>query len=584
MNEKSFFDKINAFNNVKEIDISKYDNIENYDKISDIKYHNTNYGNLWTYKEDIELLEDIKNNVDIQFIAFRHKRTIGSIKARCVMHALYELHKNNYDFDDKDNREILTNISKKYQITIYELKKKFDDIDNIIKYFEQNKIYKTNTSLKDSNSIIKEDEDINILENKINNNIQNTFNNYFIIIQNSHFLTKFEPQDIKYLKLNKDKIIDNKYNYEESDYFKDFTENDGKYIKLRPENIKYNNYKYEETNNHFLYVVYFLDYIKNGITSKLYISEDKNSYIKYNFFKKNITIINQNSIFYLNNTESEDLLNILKLYIDYYIQKYILISKENQKVDNIEDIKEELVCKKENRLITISDLSKFNIDVSLNDQSGTHKIPRIDYFVYTDGACINNGSENAIAGIGIYFGEDDIRNVSKKVIGKQSNNTAELQAIINVYDIIKDDLVNKKICIVSDSTYALRCITDYGEEQYKSNWKKNIPNKDLVKYGYELYKNETNIYFMYIKAHTENIDIHSKGNDGADKLANKAIGLEECPYNIVTKETSNKIYINVPFTKKEEIKKLGGKWDQEKKKWYIFNDNIYKNDILDKFN
>ena len=69
----------------------------------------------------------------------------------------------------------------------------------------------------------------------------------------------------------------------------------------------------------------------------------------------------------------------------------------------------------------------------------------IDYFVYTDGACLNNGLENAIAGIGIYFGEDDIRNVSRNINGKQSNNIAELQAIIDVYDIIKDDLVNKKI-------------------------------------------------------------------------------------------------------------------------------------------
>ncbi len=247
-----------------------------------------------------------------------------------------------------------------------------------------------------------------------------------------------------------------------------------------------------------------------------------------------------------------------------------ITNTDTQKVDNSqnETIIENIVYEKEDRLISISDLSKFNID----------------YFVYTDGACINNGSDNAIAGIGIYFGENDVRNVSKQVIGKQSNNVAELQAIIDVYDIIKNDIKNKKICIASDSTYALRCITEYGYEQAKNNWKRNIPNKDLVKYGYELYKNEKDIYFMYVKAHTENMDIHSKGNDGADKLANKAIGVEECPYNVSTKETSNKIYLNVPFTKKEEIKKLGGKWDQEKKKWYIFNDNIYKNDILDKFN
>jgi hypothetical protein len=126
---------------------------------------------------------------------------------------------------------------------------------------------------------------------------------------------------------------------------------------------------------------------------------------------------------------------------------------ENISSDDIkgQKISFQIINKKENRFINICDLDKFNID----------------YFVYTDGACIDNGSEHAIAGIGIYFGEDDIRNVSKKVIGKQSNNIAELLAIIDVYDIIKDDLVNKKICIVSDSTYALRCITDYGEKQSK---------------------------------------------------------------------------------------------------------------------
>ena len=205
------------------------------------------------------------------------------------------------------------------------------------------------------------------------------------------------------------------------------------------------------------------------------------------------------------------------------------------------------------------------------------------YIIYTDGACINNGKDNACAGIGIYFGENDIRNVSKKIIGKQTNNTAELQAIIEVFNIIKYDLDNKKICIVSDSTYSLNCVTIYGEEQSKNGWKKNIPNKDLVKECYELYKNKNNIYFMFTKAHTDNIDIHSRGNDCADKLANKAIGLEECPYNI-TEETLNKIYLNVPFTKKDEIKKLGGRWDKDKKKWYIFKDNTEIDDILDKFN
>ena len=59
--------------------------------------------------------------------------------------------------------------------------------------------------------------------------------------------------------------------------------------------------------------------------------------------------------------------------------------------------------------------------------------------------------------------------------------------------------------------------------------------------------------------------------------------MEECPYNASVKNISNKIYLKVSFSKKE-IKKLGGIWDSEEEKWYIFNDNIHKDYILKKFN
>ena len=155
-----------------------------------------------------------------------------------------------------------------------------------------------------------------------------------------------------------------------------------------------------------------------------------------------------------------------------------------------------------------------------------------DYYVYTDGACSNNGRENAKAGIGIFLGQDDPRNVSEPVEGKQSNNTAELIAIIKSWHIIKNDIINgKKVTIVSDSIYALRCASSYGEKCSNQGWKKDIPNKYLVKIAFEIYHDQQNVQFMHIKAHTSNLDIHSLGNDGADKLANKAIGLEHCPYD-----------------------------------------------------
>ncbi len=152
----------------------------------------------------------------------------------------------------------------------------------------------------------------------------------------------------------------------------------------------------------------------------------------------------------------------------------------------------------------------------------------VDYYVYTDGACSNNGRENAKAGIGIFFGINDERNLSRKLDGKQTNNVAELQAIIETYNIIKDDiLAGKKITIVSDSEYAINCALIYGKKCDNVNY----TNNELVKTIYELYKDKDNIKFLHVKAHTKKTDIHSIGNDNADKLANIAIGLETCQYN-----------------------------------------------------
>jgi ribonuclease HI len=176
------------------------------------------------------------------------------------------------------------------------------------------------------------------------------------------------------------------------------------------------------------------------------------------------------------------------------------------------------------KFINEEDANKFICENTMATQ--TEKVVP-DYYVYTDGACSNNGKNIARAGIGIFFGENDIRNVSKKIIGKQTNNIAELTALIEAYHIIENDVVNnKKIAIVSDSKYAIKCVSSYGEKCWKKDWNVTIPNKELVKTAYELYKDKPNIQFIYVKAHTNNTDIHSVGNENADKLATFAQDLD----------------------------------------------------------
>ncbi len=45
----------------------------------------------------------------------------------------------------------------------------------------------------------------------------------------------------------------------------------------------------------------------------------------------------------------------------------------------------------------------------------------------------------ATAGIGVYFGPSDPRNLSEKLIGKQTNNRAELTAAIRALEIAFKD-------------------------------------------------------------------------------------------------------------------------------------------------
>ena len=213
--------------------------------------------------------------------------------------------------------------------------------------------------------------------------------------------------------------------------------------------------------------------------------------------------------------------------------------------------------------------------------------------VFTDGACSNNGKKSAKAGIGIYFGKDDTRNVSERITGKQSNNTAELKAIIKVYEILKDDIDQKRIIhIYSDSIYAIRACGEYGLKMYKKNWKNNnkktkeleyIPNYNLVKEGFNLFYNKHHINLIHVKAHTGNLDELSLGNAEADRFANEAISNNESSVNN-SKNTNNSIkinrnYLNIPFAQKDTCKELGAKWDFKQKKWYYIDSLSEENKV-----
>jgi len=199
--------------------------------------------------------------------------------------------------------------------------------------------------------------------------------------------------------------------------------------------------------------------------------------------------------------------------------------------------------------------------------------------VYTDGACVDNGKPYARAGYGVYFGKNDSRNVSESYKGLQTNNVAELLAIIKAMTILKENIMNGEVVnIYSDSRYAIRCCTTYGKKCHKNNWinpnnkNKPIPNLEIVQVAYIFSKDYKNINFKHIRAHTGFQDEHSIGNENADRLANEAIGIN---YNKMSKGKKGKkrIYLKVPYDEKDEAKKMGARWDMNKKKWYFEEGN-----------
>ena len=159
--------------------------------------------------------------------------------------------------------------------------------------------------------------------------------------------------------------------------------------------------------------------------------------------------------------------------------------------------------------------------------------------IFTDGSSLNNQkSGNRKGGVGVFFGDDDPRNISMPLVEtktkKVTNQIAELlaciKAIENAYS--SSYIFTKKVYIYTDSMYVVNIISSWGPTWEKNNWTKNdgnpIKNLNIIKKLYYYSKN-FQIIFKHVKAHTQKPeDEKSKeyklwyGNHMADYLATNA--------------------------------------------------------------
>ncbi|KAJ8925002.1 hypothetical protein NQ315_001167 [Exocentrus adspersus] len=141
-----------------------------------------------------------------------------------------------------------------------------------------------------------------------------------------------------------------------------------------------------------------------------------------------------------------------------------------------------------------------------------------DYVVvYTDGACENNGKANAKAGIGVWFGDAHPLNVSEPVVGRPTNNTAEIQACVKALNVIREH-GETKAKIFTDSEFTINCITKWMKNWKKNNWKTSsggaVKNKEDLEVLDKAVQALVDVKWVHVRGHSG-----FRGNEEADRLA-----------------------------------------------------------------
>ncbi|KIK37603.1 hypothetical protein CY34DRAFT_446958 [Suillus luteus UH-Slu-Lm8-n1] len=100
--------------------------------------------------------------------------------------------------------------------------------------------------------------------------------------------------------------------------------------------------------------------------------------------------------------------------------------------------------------------------------------------VYSDGACKGNGQVRP----GLWWGWNDPRNIAERCPGDQTNNRAELIAIVRALEIMP--FSQRSLMIKTDSKYSIQCV-----ESWLPKWSANgfrtangqsVKNAELIRY------------------------------------------------------------------------------------------------------
>ncbi|KAK0446318.1 ribonuclease H-like protein [Armillaria borealis] len=139
---------------------------------------------------------------------------------------------------------------------------------------------------------------------------------------------------------------------------------------------------------------------------------------------------------------------------------------------------------------------------------------------YTDGSAYENGTAEARAGAGVWFGKEDERNIFLRLPGpNQTNNAAEIRALL---EQVLAAVQSEEIMTITDSKYVIEGLCFHLKRWEDSGWV-GVSNSDIWRATVAaLRQRNTPVYSQWVKGHSGDI-----GNEGADELAGKGAQLDD---------------------------------------------------------
>jgi ribonuclease HI len=131
-------------------------------------------------------------------------------------------------------------------------------------------------------------------------------------------------------------------------------------------------------------------------------------------------------------------------------------------------------------------------------------LENVDAEIWTDGACVNNGTDRASAAWAFVSGETE---QAGKVEGKQTNNTAEGYAIYHAL-LWASEKQYKRVRIHSDSQITIGNL--------QKSWQMVKENQEIFRLIQDVIAaNNLDVWYVKVKGHSGDLN-----NDRVDRLAN----------------------------------------------------------------